>query len=131
MKKNKDEPHCHNVSCEKLFESSRIIDLLFVIKQLKDVCTVSGELQDIAHLETQTLIGLASIFPSIFYLKCVCGNINAIYSDQYHTKCGENRECKIFDVNTRCAGGKYLYFLKKNAVDFTVEIYILIEISHY
>ena len=39
------------------------------------------------------------------YLKCICGNINAIYSGQYHTKCEENRECKIFYVNTQYAGG--------------------------
>ena len=39
----KDEPNYHNVSGEKLFEDSRIIDLLFVIKQLKDGCTVCGE----------------------------------------------------------------------------------------
>ena len=95
LKKNKDEPHHHNVSGEKLFEGSRLIDLLFVIKQLKDGCTACGEWQNIAHLETET----------IFYLKCICGNINAIYSGQYHTKCGENRECKIFDVNTRCVEG--------------------------
>ena len=42
---------------------------------------------------------------NIFYIKCICGNINVIYSGQYHTKCGENREYKIFDVNTQCAGG--------------------------
>ena len=72
---NKDEPHYHNVSFEKLFEGSRITDLLFVIKQLKDGCTVCGELQHIA---------------------CICDNINAIYSGQYYIKCGENRECKIF-----------------------------------
>ena len=82
LKKNKDEPHYHNVSGKKLFEGSRIINLLLVIKQLKDGCTVCGELQNIAHLETETIIGLASIF----YLKCICGNINAIYSGQYHTK---------------------------------------------
>ena len=72
-----------------------------MIKQLKDGCTVSGELQNIAHPETETVIGLRRIF----YLKCICGNINAIYSGHYHTKCGENRECKISDVSTRCAGG--------------------------
>ena len=77
-----------------------------MIKQLKDGCTVCGELQNTAHLETENIIGIASIF----YLKCVCSNINAIYSGQYHAKCGENSECKIFDVNTRCAGGKYHYF---------------------
>ena len=101
MKKNKDEPHYHNVRGEKLFEGSRKIDLSFAIKQLKDGCTVRGELQNIAHLETETIIGLGRIF----YLKCICGNINAIYLGQHHTKCGENRECKIFDVNTQCAGG--------------------------
>ena len=90
MKKNKDEPHYHNVSGEKLFEGSRIIDLLSVIKQLKDGCTVCGELQNVAHLETETII---------------YRNINAIYSGQCHTKFGENGECKIFDVNTGCAGG--------------------------
>ena len=51
----------------KLFEGNRIIYLLFVIKQLKDVCTVCGELQNIAHLEIETITGLASIF----YLKCI------------------------------------------------------------
>ena len=102
LKKNKDEPHYYNVSGEKLFEGSKIIDLLFVIKQLKDGCTVvRGELQNIAHPEIETIIGLGRIS----YLKCICGNINAMYSDQHHTKCGEYRECKIFDVNTQCAGG--------------------------
>ena len=72
-----------------------------MIKQLKDGCTVYGELQNVAHLETKTVIGLGRIF----YLKCIRGNINAIYLSQYHTKCGENRECKIFDVNSQCAGG--------------------------
>ena len=48
---NKDEPRYHNnVSSEKLFEGSRITDLLFVIKQLKDGCTVGGELQNIEYL---------------------------------------------------------------------------------
>ena len=106
VEENKDKPHYHNVSDEKLFDGSRITDLLFVIKQLKDGCTVCGELQNIAHPETENIIGL--------YLKCVCGNINAIYSGQYHTKCGKNRECKIFfDVNTRCAGGSIIIFEEK------------------
>ena len=92
VKENTDEPHYHNVNGEKLFEGNRIIDLLFVIKQLKDGCTACGELQNIAFLETETIAGLASIF----YLKCICDNINAIYSGQYHIKCEEKRECKIF-----------------------------------
>ena len=71
---NKEEPHYHNVNGEKLFEGSRIIDLLFVTKQLKDGCSACGALQNIAFLESETIIGLASIF----YLKCICGNINAI-----------------------------------------------------
>ena len=69
IEENKDKPRCHDVSGERLFDGSRIIDLLFVIKQLKDGCTVCGELQNIVHLETENIIGL--------YLKCVCGNINA------------------------------------------------------
>ena len=86
---NKDEPHYHNnVSGEKLFEGSRITDLLFVIKQLKDGCIVCGKLQNIAYLESETIIGLASKF----YLKCICDSINAIYSGQYYIKCGKNRE---------------------------------------
>ena len=80
VEENKDEPHYHNVSGEILFEGSRITDLLFVIKLLKDGCTVCEELQHTAHIETETIIGLASIF----YLKCICGNINTIYSGQYH-----------------------------------------------
>ena len=92
VKENKDEPHYRNVTGEKLFEGSRIIDTLFVIKQLKDRCAVCGELQNTAYLETETKIGLASIF----CLKYTGDNINAIYSGQYHIKCMENRECKIF-----------------------------------
>ena len=108
VEENKDEPHYHNVSGEKLLERSRIIDLLFVIKQLKDGCTVCGEFQNIAYLETETIIGLASIF----YLKCICDNINAIYSGQYHIKCRENRECKIFQSaeNHRIFSSKLLEF---------------------
>ena len=34
VEENKDKPHYHNVRGEKLFDGSRIIDLLFVIKQL-------------------------------------------------------------------------------------------------
>ena len=34
VEESKEEPHYHNVSGEKLFQGSRIIDLLFVIKQL-------------------------------------------------------------------------------------------------
>ena len=85
-----------------------------MIKQLKGGCIVSGELQNIAHLEIENIIGL--------YLKCLCVNINAIYSDQYHTKCGRNRECKISDVSTRCVGASIIISLEKNAVDFSVEI---------
>ena len=32
VEENKDEPHYHIFSSEKLFEGSRIIDLLFLIK---------------------------------------------------------------------------------------------------
>ena len=85
-----------------------------MIKQLKDGCTVRGELQNIAHLETETIIGLGRIF----YLKCICGNINAIYSGQHDTKCGENRECKIFDVNTQCAGGRSVIIFKEKCSRF-------------
>ena len=102
---NKDKAHYHNVSGEILFDGSRIIDLLFVIKQLKDRCTVCGELQNIAHLETENIIG--------FYLKCVWPEYIAFILSQCHTKCGKKRECKTFDVNTRCAGGKRHYFLGK------------------
>ena len=43
VEESKDEPHYHNVSGEKLFQGSRKIDLLFVIKLLKDGCTVCGK----------------------------------------------------------------------------------------
>ena len=65
IEENKDEPHYHNVSDEKLFEGSRIIDLLFVIKQLKDRYTVCGGLQTVAYLDTKTI------------LKCVMARVSA------------------------------------------------------
>ena len=52
VEESKDEPDYQNASGEKLFENSRIIDLLFVIKQLKDKWSVCGELQNIANQET-------------------------------------------------------------------------------
>ena len=57
IEENKDEPHYHNISDEKLFEGSRIIDLLLGIKQFKDGCTVCGGLQNVAYLDTKTIIG--------------------------------------------------------------------------
>ena len=68
---------------------------------------------------------------NIFYLECICGNINAIYSGQYHTKCEENRKCNIFDVNTGCAGGKYHYFERKMQSISLKKFHILLENSHY
>ena len=54
IEENKDEPHYH-VRNEKLFEGSRITDLLFVIKQFTDGCTVCGGLQNVTYLDTKTI----------------------------------------------------------------------------
>ena len=75
VEENNNEPHYHNVSCEKLFEGSRIVHLLFVIKQLKDECTVCEELHNIAHLEIETIIWLAIIFYLNVFVQYVQANI--------------------------------------------------------
>ena len=75
VEENNNGPHYYNVSGEKVFEGSRIVDLLFVIKQLKDGCTVCEELHNIAHLETETIIGLASIFYLNVFVQYIQANI--------------------------------------------------------
>ena len=71
IEENKDEPHYHNVSDGKLFEGSRIIDLLLVIKQLKDGCTVYEGLPNVAYQDTKTILKCVMARVSAFaYLMC-------------------------------------------------------------
>ena len=62
------------------FQSCRIIDLKYLISQLKDGCSLCGEVLHLVNLEDETRHGLASLF----YIKCSCGNIVAVYTSQHH-----------------------------------------------
>ena len=62
------------------FQGCRIIDLKYLISQLEDGCSLCGEVLHLVNLEDETRHGLASLF----YIKCSCGNIVAVYTSQHH-----------------------------------------------
>ena len=62
------------------FQGCRIIDLKNLISQLEDGCSLCGEVLHPVNLEDETRHGLASLF----YIKCSCGNIVAVYTSQHH-----------------------------------------------
>ena len=62
------------------FQGCRIIDLKYLISQLEDGCSLCGEVLHLVNLEDETRYGLASLF----YIKCSCGNIVAVYTSQHH-----------------------------------------------
>ena len=62
------------------FQGCRIIDLKNLISQLEDGCSVCGEVLHLVNLEDETRHG----FASVFYIKCSCGNIVAVYTSQHH-----------------------------------------------
>ena len=62
------------------FQGCRIIDLKHLIFQLEDGCSLCGEVLHLVNLEDETRHGLASLF----YIKCSCGNIVAVYTSQHH-----------------------------------------------
>ena len=93
--KNNDKTEVPVVSTK--FQGCRIIDLSYIIQQLKDGCDFCGNLLNLANLETDTKIGIASIF----YIKCSCSNVSTIYSSQYHNRRDD-------DGNKINQGPKYL-----------------------
>ena len=78
----------HVVACDRVkvenkvdkFQGCRIIDLKHLISQLEDGCSLCGEVLHLVNLEDETRHGLASLF----YIKCSCGNILAVYTSQHH-----------------------------------------------
>ena len=70
---------CDRAKVDK-FQGCRIIDLKYLISQLEDGCSLCGEVFHLVNLEDETRHGLASLF----YIKCSCGNIVAVYTSQHH-----------------------------------------------
>ena len=76
------------VACDKAkvenkvdkFQGCRIIDFKYLISQLEDGFSLCGEVLHLVNLEDETRHGLASLF----YIKCSCGNIVAVYTSQHH-----------------------------------------------
>ena len=64
------------------FQGCRIIKYLLEdgCSQLEDGCSLCGEVLHLVNLEDETRHGLASLF----YIKCSCGNIVAVYTSQRH-----------------------------------------------
>ena len=62
------------------FQGCRIIDLKYLISQLKDGCSLCGEVLHLVNLEDETRHGLASLF----YIKCSFGNIVSVYTSQHN-----------------------------------------------
>ena len=92
----------HVVACDRgkgknkvdKFQGCRMIDLKYLISQLEDGCSLCGEVLHLVNLEYETRHGLASLF----YIKCSCGNIVAVYTSQYHGNV-DAKENNIYNVS--------------------------------
>ena len=76
------------------FQGCRIIDLKYLISQLEDGCSLCGEVLHQVNLEDETCHGLASLF----YIKCSCGNIVAVYTSQHHENV-DAKEKNMYNVS--------------------------------
>ena len=80
----------------------RIMDPLFIIKQLRAGCEECGCELSFARLTSETRRGLASLY----YISCECGMLNTVYSSSFH--CEQEKKKPIFDINTKAATGIYI-----------------------
>ena len=70
------------------------IDLEYLISQLEDGCSLCGEVLHLVNLEDKTRHGLAYLF----YIKCSCGNIIAVYTSQHHRNV-DAKEKNMYNVS--------------------------------
>ena len=73
------------------FQGCRIIDFKYLISQLEDGCSLCGEVLHLVNLdlEDETCHGLASLF----YIKCSCRNIVAVYTSQHGNVDAKEKIC--------------------------------------
>ena len=77
------------------FQGFRIIDLKYLISQLEDGCSLCGEVLHLVNREDETRHGLASLF----YIKCSCGNIVAVYYTSQHHGNVDAKEKNMYNVS--------------------------------
>ena len=66
-----------------------------MISQLEDGCSLCGEVLHLVNLEDETRHGLAALF----YIKCSCGNIVAVYTSQHHGNV-DAKENNMYNVSS-------------------------------
>ena len=88
------------------FQGCRIVDLKYLISQLEDGCSLCGEVLHLVNLEDETRHGLASLF----YIKCSCGNIVAVYTSQHHGNV-DAREKNMYNVSPLEGTVKFYLFV--------------------
>ena len=77
------------------FQGCSIIDLKYMISQLEDGCSLCGEVLHLVNLEDETCHGPACLF----YIKCSCGNIVAVYTSQHHENV-DSKEKNMYNVSS-------------------------------
>ena len=83
-------------------EGYKIVDVEFLVSQLKEGCKTYKKEISLCNIEEETKIGLAYLF----YMTCLsCRFRNKLYTSRSHAN--------VFDINTVCATGKYIFFMFK------------------
>ena len=86
-----------------IFEGCRIIDLKYVQEQMTGGCSLCQKTLKLDNVIDETRQGLASLL----YIQCECEMTNKIFTSKHHfLKKNDTNSARIFDINTRCAGGK-------------------------
>ena len=86
-----------------IIEGCRILDLKYVQEQMTGSCYVCQKTLKLDNIINETRHGLASLL----YIQCKCEMTNKIFTSKHHfLKKNDTNSARIFDINTRCAGGK-------------------------
>ena len=86
-----------------IIEGYSIVDLKYVQEQMTGGCFVCQKTLKLDNIRNETRQGLASLL----YIQCECETTNKIFTSKHHfLKKNDTNTARIFDINTRCAGGK-------------------------
>ena len=84
-----------------VIEGCRIVDLKYVQEQMTGGCSVCQKTLKLDNVINETRQGLASLL----YIQCECETTNKIFTSKHHFL-NDTNWARIFDINTRCTGGK-------------------------
>ena len=102
------ETFCTGKRTKFTIEGRRILDISYIVSQMISGCSFCKKALQLIDITNEYREGLASLL----YILCECGATNTIYTSSYHfLNTNSDSSTRVFDVNTCCAGGKYLKLL--------------------